>query len=100
MAELLERLLAIPKETQTVEFKRLDGSRVVSKIAETIVAMANTDGGQIIIGIDDPEMTRHAGFDRVNGIEENLELYDEVCRVMQRIIPPVSEMSDPYVIDV
>ena len=62
-------LLNIPTETQTIEFKRLKGDAVVAKIIRTIVAFANTDGGSIIIGIDDPEKTTKSGLDRVYGIE-------------------------------
>jgi len=89
MDERLKLILEVPEETQTIEFKRLDGDRVVSKVIETIVAMANTDGGSIILGIDDPEKTKFKDLERVFGIEENKELYDEIVRESQRITPPV-----------
>lgn len=85
----LEELLKIPEETQTVEFKRISGDAVVSKIVKTAVAFTNTDGGRIIIGIDDPEKTKKRGIDRVYGLEENLENYDEVFREFARITPAV-----------
>ena len=89
----IDTLLQIPEETQTIEFKRLAGDKVVKKIIETIVAFTNTEGGNIIIGIDDPEKTTKKGLDRVYGIEENQELYDEITREAQRIIPPLSNID-------
>lgn len=83
-------LLNIPTETQTIEFKRLKGDAVVAKIIRTIVAFANTDGGSVIIGIDDPEKTTKSGLDRVYGIEEDADKYDEIFRELQRIIPPLT----------
>lgn len=47
-------------------------------------------GGVIFLGVDDPEKSKIKGLDRVYGIEENLEKYDEVGRNLQRIVPPVS----------
>ena len=96
--KLLEAILNIPEETQTIEFKRLEWSRVVWKIIETIVAMANTEWGRIIIGIDDPEKTVKKWFDRIYGIEENLELYDEIWRRIQDIIPPLTNLWEPLLI--
>lgn len=86
-------LLNIPTETQTIEFKRLKGDAVVAKIIRTIVAFANTDGGSIIIGIDDPEKTTKSGLDRVYEIEEDADKYDEIFRELQRIIPPLIGVS-------
>lgn len=83
-------LLSIPTETQVIEFKRLKGDAVVTKIIRTIVAFANTDGGSIIIGIDDPEKTAKSGLDRVYGIEEDPDKYDEIFRELQRIVPPLA----------
>jgi predicted HTH transcriptional regulator len=65
MEKIIETILNIPEETQTIEFKRLNGSKVVAKVVQTIVAMANTDGGVIIFGIDDPEKTKLEGLDRI-----------------------------------
>ncbi|HMR72586.1 MAG TPA: ATP-binding protein [Candidatus Saccharibacteria bacterium] len=84
---MIEYWLAIPEETTTVEFKRLDGPKIVTKVLETIVAMANTDGGTIVLGIDDPEKTAKTGLSRVYGIEENIELYDEIGRKLVTIQP-------------
>jgi predicted HTH transcriptional regulator len=43
--KLIDELLSIPAESRNVEFKRLGSSFNISKVIETIVAMANTDGG-------------------------------------------------------
>ncbi len=63
--ELIKKILAIPAEDRTTEFKRLGKDLRVSKVIESIVAMANTDGGLIILGIDDPQKTKAKGFDRI-----------------------------------
>lgn len=98
--ETLEKLLTIPQETQTIEFKRLNGKAIVSKIIETIVAMANADGGILILGIDDPETTKLKGLERVFGIEENIDLYDEIGREIQRIVTPIPKIFPAHLISV
>ena len=99
--KLIEYILQIPAETKTVEFKRL-GSRneSVDKTLQTIVAMANTDGGAIIIGVDDPEKSYLKGQDRIFGIEENLELFDELGHCVKKITPPVSNIWPPRIVAV
>ncbi|MFH1771325.1 MAG: RNA-binding domain-containing protein [Candidatus Omnitrophota bacterium] len=98
-SDLLSDILAIPSESQTFEFKRLAGDKVVAKTIETIVAMANTDGGAIVLGIDDPEKTKLKGLARVFGIEENSENFDAIGREIQRIVPPLSEIWPPKTFD-
>lgn len=96
---VLDKILSIPSETRTIEFKRLGNSKneVLDKTLESIVAMANTDGGHIILGIGDPEKTALKGFDRIFGIEESLELYDELGRLLKNINPPISNIWPPEV---
>ena len=93
--ELVQSILTIPAESQTVEFKRLNGSKIVSKVTETIVAMANTDGGTIVLGISDPEYTSIKSYDRIFGIEENADNFDAIGREIQRIIPPLASIWPP-----
>jgi predicted HTH transcriptional regulator len=93
--ELLKVVLEMPGENRTWEFKRLGTDVSVSKIIETIVAMANTDGGIIILGVDDPEKTKLKGFERIYGIEENPEKYDEIGRSISRITPPIPDLWPP-----
>ena len=84
---LLKRILDIPEESAMIEFKRVGGSKVVSKIIETVVAMANTDGGMIILGVDDPEKKSRSKLDRVCGIEESKENFDEIFKELSKIQP-------------
>jgi len=98
MNEQLDYWLEIPEETSTLEYKRLQGSNVVSKILETIVAMANTDGGVIVLGIDDPEKSTKKGEQRVYGIEESLEKFDEIRRGFTFIMPGVAVKWPPKTI--
>ncbi|NUN24163.1 MAG: putative DNA binding domain-containing protein [Candidatus Jettenia caeni] len=99
-SDLLKNILDIPTETQTVKFKRLLGDKVVTKVIETIVAMSNTDGGLIILGVDDPEKTKAKGSDRIYGIDENVEVFDAISKEVQRIVPPISGIWPPGFIDV
>jgi len=93
MEERIREILDIPEETQTIEFKRLSGDKIVSKIIQTVVAMANTDGGVVVLGVEDPEKTKLKGVNRIFGIEENKELYDELFHEMRRIIPPIANLK-------
>lgn len=97
----IKNILSIPAETQTVEFKRLGESRNdgVDRTLQSIVAMANTEGGVIILGVDDPEKTTRKGADRIFGIEENLEIYDEIGRSIRKIYPPISDIWPPTIIE-
>jgi ATP-dependent DNA helicase RecG len=99
--ETIKQILAIPIESRTLEFKRL-GSRneTIDKTLQSIVAMANTDGGTIILGVDDPQKTTLKGIDRIFGIEENLELYDELGHNVKKIAPPISSIWPPELIEV
>jgi ATP-dependent DNA helicase RecG len=99
--KFIENILAIPSESRTLEFKRL-GSRneTVDRTLQSIVAMANTDGGIIVLGIDDPEKSNLKGLDRIFGIEENLELYDELGRSVKKITPPISSIWPPDLITI
>ncbi|MBL7131236.1 MAG: ATP-binding protein [Candidatus Omnitrophica bacterium] len=92
---LIEKVLSIPAEDRVTEFKRLGSDFNVVKVCESIVAMANTDGGIVILGVDDPEKSKLKGLDRVYGIEENLEKYDELGRYVQKITPPISYLWPP-----
>ncbi len=93
--EIVDKILAIPEETQKIEFKRLKGDKVVTKIIQTIVAMSNMEGGVIFFGIDDPEKTKLKGRDRIFGLEENMDLFDEIGREVQKIVPPIGNIWIP-----
>jgi len=98
--KLIQDILSIPSESRTLEFKRL-GSRNegIDKTLQSIVAMANTDGGTIVLGVDDPQKTTLKGISRIFGIEENIELYDEIGRSVRKIYPPISGIWPPRLID-
>jgi len=65
---IIQDILNIPSETKTIEFKRLGAAKKeVGRILESVIAMANTEGGMIILGIDDPEKTKLKGIDRISG---------------------------------
>lgn len=98
--ELLDIILNLPAESQNIEFKRLWSvwDKLVTKIIETIVAMANTEWWNIILWIDDPEKTKEKWLDKVFWIEENLEVYDEIWREIQRILPPIANLWPPKTI--
>lgn len=59
--ELIERLCGMD-ESHDFEFKRVSG-KMVHKALETIVAFANTDGGFLILGMEDFKKAK--GVDRL-----------------------------------
>lgn len=95
MTYKIKELLEILEETQTIEFKRLAWDKVVNKTIETIVAMANTDWWIIVFGIDDPEKSKLKWVNRVFWTEENKELFDEIWREIQKIVPPIWNLWKP-----
>lgn len=96
----LDMILGIPQETANIEFKRLSGNKVVGKIAETIVAMVNTDGGSMFIGIDDPDKSQLKGRNRLFGIEEDIEKFDALMHRIADITPTLQwEQSVCYLIE-
>jgi predicted HTH transcriptional regulator len=88
-------ILNILTEDRRTEFKRVGKDLRVNRVIESIVAMTNTDGGIIILGIDDPQKSKLKGINRVFGIEENPEKYDEIGREIRRITPPISSIWPP-----
>ena len=75
------------EESQQVEFKRVAGDKL-TRALESIVAFANTDGGHLILGIEDSDKAK--GRDRVYGVEENPTNVDELSRlVATKIEPPI-----------
>ncbi len=97
--ELLQSILNIPAENQTIDFKRISHIKnSIDRILESIVAMTNTDGGFIILGVDDPEKKYSKDEDRIFGIEENLENYDHLGRQISKIIPALGNIWPPQLI--
>jgi ATP-dependent DNA helicase RecG len=95
--DLVEKLLSF-SESQTFETKRVGDNR---KKIETIVAFANTEGGFLVLGIEDEE--KATGRARVYGIQENPESVDELRRLLlHRVTPPLaaSETTPPIFIEI
>jgi ATP-dependent DNA helicase RecG len=82
---LLAQVLALP-ESRHLEFKRVSG-KMVNKALETICAFANSEGGNLVLGIAD--LKDFQGNDRLFGIEENPEAVDELQRLISTKFQPV-----------
>ena len=74
-----ERIAAIlaSEEGPRLEFKRVG---INARKLETVVAMANTSGGLLVLGVEDPQ--RAQGTDRLYGVEENPESLEEIARAV------------------
>lgn len=78
-------------ETMFFETKRVSG-KMVRKALETIVAFANTEGGLLVLGMED--YSKAKGSDRLIGIQENLEAVDELRqKVQHRITPAINDIT-------
>jgi len=87
--QLVDQLLALP-ESYKFDCKRIIGK--VDKLLETVIAFANADGGMIALGLEDPD--KAAGRDRVYGLEERLENWDELLRKISSRITESEQL--PY----
>jgi ATP-dependent DNA helicase RecG len=88
---LAERILRF-REGIGFETKRVGDNR---RKLETMVAFANTEGGVLVLGVEDEN--KADGRKRLIGIQENPESVDELRRlVLSRITPPLgAPSSDP-----
>lgn len=85
--DLIQNFLGIP-EGYRFDCKRLGK---LDRVLETIIALANADGGTIALGLEDPDKAK--GCDRVYGIQENLLALDELRKLVRsRITPQVEEL--------
>lgn len=66
----------------------------------SIPSESRTLGGVIVFGVDDPQKATKKGIDRVFGIEENLELFDEIGHTIKKISPPLPDIWPPDLIEV
>ncbi len=83
------------QEGHFLDFKRIRDK--LQSALEAAVAFANTDGGWIIFGVEDPD--KGQGRDRVYGIEENPTNLDEFQRLLgSRITPPLAPRPLPTLV--
>jgi ATP-dependent DNA helicase RecG len=89
--DLVEGLIEL-SEGPMFETKRVGENR---RKIETVIAFANSDGGLLVLGIEDEGKSK--GRDRVYGIEENPESVDELQRLLvHRVTPPLAPpLCDP-----
>ncbi len=84
--DFVDQLLDI-EEGQRFEAKRIVGDKLTHAL-ESVVAFANTEGGFLVLGIEDAE--KASGRDRVYGIDEKPSNVDELRRLLTtRITPPI-----------
>jgi ATP-dependent DNA helicase RecG len=83
-APLVTQLLAAP-ESRSLDFKRVSG-KMVHKALETACAFANTDGGALALGVEDPAKAQ--GSARLFGLQENPEAVDELQRKLRTQFNP------------
>ena len=88
-----QEILQIFLDTQ--EWQRFECKRAAiqpSKLLETVVAFANTDGGFIVIGLEDPSKAREE--ERLIGISENPNNVSEFLKLIEKEIdPPLKSWS-------
>ena len=82
---LLDEILG-RAESAWFETKRVSG-KMVQKALETICAFSNTEGGALVLGVEDP--TKAKGTDRLFGLSENLEAVAELKRKVKSHFLPV-----------
>lgn len=74
-------------ELPDLETKRVSG-KMVSKALETVCAFANTQGGWLVLGVEDA--AKASGQQRLYGIGENPEAVDELTRKLgTQLLPSV-----------
>lgn len=86
-APFIAELLTV-SESRTFDFKRVSG-KMVHKALETVCAFANTEGGVLVLGIEDPGKAK--GADRLYGAQENPEALDELQRKLGTQFTPAIE---------
>lgn len=82
--QFISELLKID-ESNRFEVKRVAGEKL-TRALETIVAFANTDGGFLVLGIEDAE--KAIGRKRVYGVQENPAAVDELLKLIETRITP------------
>jgi len=77
-------------ESARFETKRVSG-KMVGKALETICVFANTQGGTLVLGVEDA--AKASGAQRLVGLAENPEAADELRRkVLTHLLPEVENL--------
>ena len=84
------------QEWQTFECKR--AAIEPAKLLETVVAFANTEGGYIVIGLEDP--LKADGLKRLLGISENLSNISDFLKLIEKEIEPPLNLWGKFELDI
>lgn len=87
IAAFLDSVLS-RSESNELETKRVSG-KMVGKALETVCAFANTQGGWLVLGVEDAAKAQ--GPQRLYGIVENPEAVDELLRKLRTHVLPSVE---------
>ena len=85
---------------ETDEWSSFESKRAAiapAKLLETAVAFANTDGGYIVIGLEDP--TKAEGHMRLIGISENPDNVSEFLKLIGREVEPPLHLWSSFEVD-
>ncbi len=84
------------EEWQNFECKR--AAVQPRRLLETVVAFANTDGGWLVIGLEDP--TKASSDKRLIGISENTDNVSEFLKLLEKEIDPPVRLWSKLEIDI
>lgn len=84
------------QEWQTFECKR--AAIEPAKLLETTVAFSNTEGGYIVVGLEDP--SKAEGNKRLLGISENLDNISEFLKLIEKEIEPPLNLWGKFELDI
>lgn len=84
------------QEWQLFECKR--AAIQPAKLLETVVAFANTDGGFLVVGLEDP--TKAQGEKRLFGISENLSNVSDFLKLIEKEIDPPLVLWNKFELDI
>jgi len=84
------------QEWSTFECKR--AAIEPSKLLETVIAFANTEGGYIIIGLEDP--SKAEGDKRLLGISENPDNVSDFLKLIEKEIEPPLNLWKKFELDI
>src|SRR3989338_2220323 len=84
------------QEWQTFECKR--AAIEPAKLLETVVAFANTEGGYIVVGLEDP--SKAESHKRLLGISENLDNISEFLKLIEKEIEPPLILWGKFELDI